>query len=73
VIPDRRQEIISEVRDPVEALIRSARASRRDTAVAAWATQVSTLANEVVEDARYVITTRTRIILWLRWTRSCGC
>jgi hypothetical protein len=39
----------------VETLIRSARASRRDTAVAVRVTQVRTLAGEVVEGARHVI------------------
>ncbi len=39
----------------METLIKSARASRRDTAVAAWAPQVLTLSDEVVESARHVI------------------
>ncbi len=39
----------------METLIKSARASRRDTAVAAWATQVLTLSDEVVESARHKI------------------
>ncbi len=47
--PARRQEKIKEVSGPVETLIRSVRAPRRDTVVAAWATQVRTLADEVVE------------------------
>ncbi len=51
----RRQENIEEVRGPVVTLIRSARASRRDTAVAAWATQVRTLADNMVVDALHVI------------------
>jgi hypothetical protein len=39
----------------VETLVRSAGASRRNTTVAAWATQMHTLTNEVVEGARHVI------------------
>jgi hypothetical protein len=53
--PARRQEKIEEVCGPVETLIRSARASRRDTAVVIRVTQVRTLAGEVVEGARHVI------------------
>jgi hypothetical protein len=44
--PAKRQERIKEVLGPVETLIRWARASRRDTDVAAWATQVCPLADE---------------------------
>jgi hypothetical protein len=47
--PARRRERLEEIRDPVETLIRSARATWQDTSVAAWATQVCTLADEVVE------------------------
>jgi hypothetical protein len=39
---------------PGDTLIRTARASRMDTAVAAWANQVRTLADNVVEGARHV-------------------
>jgi hypothetical protein len=52
---DRRQEKLEEVCGPVETLTRSARASKRDTAVTAWAAQVRTIANEVVEGSRQVI------------------
>jgi hypothetical protein len=38
----------------VEILIKSPRVSRRVTAVAAWATQVRTVANEVVKSAWHV-------------------
>jgi hypothetical protein len=51
----RRQEKIKEAHDPAETLIRSAKASRRDTTMAACATQVRTLFNEVVEGTRHVI------------------
>jgi hypothetical protein len=51
--PARRQEKMKEVHAPVETLIRTARASMRDTAIAAWAIQVRTLADKVVEGARH--------------------
>jgi hypothetical protein len=43
--PAWRQERIEEVCGPVETLVRSARASRRDTTVSTWATQMCTLAD----------------------------
>jgi hypothetical protein len=47
--PARRQERLLEIRDPVKTLIRAARATQHDTAVATWATQVRALTDEVVE------------------------
>ncbi len=47
--PARRQERLEEICDPMETLIRSATATRQDTSVTAWVTQVRTLADEVVE------------------------
>jgi hypothetical protein len=48
--PARRQERLEVVHAQVETLIRSARASRRDTAIAAWATQVGEGTRQVIED-----------------------
>jgi hypothetical protein len=51
----RRQERLQEIRELVETLVRTARATRWDTAVAAWLTQVCSLVDEVLESARQVI------------------
>jgi hypothetical protein len=48
----RGQERLQEICEPVETLIRLARATRLDTAGVAWVTQVRTLTNPVVESAR---------------------
>jgi hypothetical protein len=53
--PARRQERLLEIRDPVETMIRAARATQHDTAVPTWATQVQALTDEVVESAQQVI------------------
>ncbi len=42
----RRQERLQEVREPVEDLVRTARATKWDTDVSAWANQMRTLATK---------------------------
>jgi hypothetical protein len=51
----RRQERLREVREPVKAMVRTARATKRDAAVSAWATQMRSLVDEVLETARQII------------------
>ncbi len=51
----RRQERLQQVREPVEALVRMARATKRDTAVTAWTDRMRVLADEVLEAAKQII------------------
>jgi hypothetical protein len=51
----RRQERLREVREPVEALVRMARATKRDAAVSAWANRMRALADEVPEAAKQIL------------------
>jgi hypothetical protein len=56
----RKQEKIKEIQAPVKTLIRLVKALRRDSAVAAWGTQVHTLTDKMVEGAQYSMCLRTR-------------
>jgi hypothetical protein len=47
----RRQKRLREVWEPVEALVRTARATKQDAAVSTWATHMRSLADEVLETA----------------------
>jgi hypothetical protein len=51
----QRQERLREVQEPVEALVRMARATMRDAAVSAWIKKMRALADEVMETAKEVI------------------
>jgi hypothetical protein len=51
----RRQERLQEIRELVETLVRTARATRRDAADTAWVTHVCSLSDEVLESGRQVI------------------
>jgi hypothetical protein len=50
-----REERLQEIREPVETLVRTARATSQVAAVPAWVTQVRSLADEVLESARLII------------------
>jgi hypothetical protein len=51
----RRQERLREVRELVEALVRTAWATKRGAAVSAWTNQMRTLADEVLESTKQII------------------
>jgi hypothetical protein len=51
----RRQERLQQVREPVEALVRTARATKRDATVTAWTDRMRVLADEVLEVATQII------------------
>jgi hypothetical protein len=51
----RRQERLQQIREPVEALVRTARATKRDAAVTAWTDRMRVLADEVLEAAKQII------------------
>jgi hypothetical protein len=51
----RRQERLREIQEPVEALVRTARATKRDAAVSTWVKRMRALADEVLETAKQII------------------
>ncbi len=51
----RRQERLQQIREPVEALVRTARATKRDSAVTVWTDRMRVLADEVLEAAKQII------------------
>jgi vacuolar-type H+-ATPase subunit H len=51
----RRQERLREIQEPVEALVRTARATKRDAAVSTWVKRMQALADEVLETAKQII------------------
>ncbi len=51
----RRQERLQEIQEPVETLVRTARATWRDADDTAWVTHVCSLGDEVLESGRQVI------------------
>jgi hypothetical protein len=51
----RRQERLRQVREPVKALVRTARATKRDAAVTVWTDRMRVLADEVLEAAKQII------------------
>jgi hypothetical protein len=51
----RRQERLRKIQEPVEALVRTARATKRDAAVSTWVKRMRALADEVLETAKQII------------------
>ncbi len=51
----RRQERLQQIREPVEALVRTARATKQDVAVTVWTDRMRVLADEVLEAAKQII------------------
>jgi hypothetical protein len=51
----RRQERLQQIREPVEALVRTARATKRDAAVTVWTDRMRVLADKVLEAAKQII------------------
>ncbi len=51
----RRQERLQQIREPVEALVRTAKATKRDAAVTIWTERMRVLADEVLEAAKTII------------------
>jgi hypothetical protein len=48
----RRQERLQQIHEPVEALVRTARTTKRDAAVTVWTDRMRVLADEVLEAAK---------------------
>jgi hypothetical protein len=51
----RRQERLQQIRETVEALVRTARATKREAAVTAWTNRMRVLADKVLEAAKQII------------------